>query len=246
MNMYLAGQDPSPFERQQIVRKELRPLILESFMQVNAKSVQMLPYYESYLLDSGAFSMLAGTAKKTDLKQYVDGFADYINLYKVKLYFELDIDPFIGYDEVKRIRKYLFDKTRVRPIPVWHKSRGIADFKQMCREYEYVALGGYVIKEFSRNEVKYFPQFIKYAHEQGAKIHGLGFTSLKMLPVCHFDSVDSTAWLSGVQFGYIYKFNGKTMTKINRPEGKRLNYKKAAVNNFVEWVKFQKYAKSHL
>ena len=116
----------------------------------------------------------------------------------------------------------------------------------MCRDYPYVALGGYVIKEFSRDEIRHFPKLISYAHKQGVKIHGLGFTSLKWLPVCHFDSVDSTTWLIGNRFGHIYKFNGKSMDKIGRPEGTRLNYKKAALNNFVEWVKFQKYAKNHL
>ena len=245
VDMYLAG-DPAPLKGQENIRKRLRPMILESFLQVNKNTVQFLSYYESYMLDSGAFSMLQGNVKEIDLKAYVDSYADYINLYKVKLYFELDIDSFIGYDKVKEIRKYLYDKTGVQPIPVWHKSRGIEDFKQMCRDYPYVALGGYVIKEFSKDEIKHFPKFISCAHKQGVKIHGLGFTSLKWLPVCHFDSVDSTTWLIGNRFGHIYKFNGKSMDRIDRPEGTKVNYKKAAINNFVEWVKFQKYAKNHL
>lgn len=245
VNMYLAGCDPAPIDQQESIRKKLKPMILESFLQVNKETVKFLPYYESYMLDSGAFSMLMGNAGQKDLKQYVDAFADYITTYKVNKYFELDIDPFIGYSEVKKIRDYLHKKTGVYPIPVWHKSRGIDDFKQMCKDYPYVAIGGYVAKEFSKTEIQHFPKLIRYAHQQGAKIHGLGFTALKLLPICHFDSVDSTAWVSGNRFGYVYKFDGKTMIKIDKPPGKRVDYKKVAVNNFVEWVKFQKYAKTH-
>jgi hypothetical protein len=245
VNMYLAGCDPAPIEQQESIRKKLKPMILESFLQVNKETVKFLPYYESYMLDSGAFSMLMGNAGQKDLRQYVDAFADYITTYKVDKYFELDIDPFIGYPEVKRIRDYLYKKTGVQPIPVWHKSRGIDDFKQMCKDYPYVAIGGYVSKEFSKTDIQHFPKLIRYAHQQGAKIHGLGFTALKWLPICHFDSVDSTAWVSGNRFGYVYKFDGKTMIKIDRPPGKRVDYKKVAINNFVEWVKFQRYAETH-
>lgn len=246
VNMYLAGFDPSPINEQENIRKKMRPLILESFLQVNESTTKFLPYYENYMLDSGAFSMLAGNVAKRDLTKYVDDYAEYINKYDIKLYFELDIDPFIGYSEVRRIRDYLHKKTGVPPIPVWHKSRGIDNFKEMCKEYEYVSIGGYVAGEFSKSEVGQFPKLIKYAHKQGAKIHGLGFTSLTLLPVCHFDSVDSTAWVSGNRFGHVYKFNGKTMVKINRPVGTRVDYKRVAINNFVEWVKFQRYAKTHL
>lgn len=245
VDLYLAGIDPISPNKQENLRQNLRPMILESFLQVNEKTVKFLPLYKSYMLDSGAFSMLTGKVGQKDLKQYVNAFADYIIEYKVDKYFELDIDPFIGYSEVRKIRDYLHKKTGVRPIPVWHKSRGIEDFKQMCKDYPYVAIGGYVSKEFGKDDIQHFPKLIRYAHQQGAKIHGLGFTALKWLPICHFDSVDSTAWLSGNRFGHVYKFNGKTMIKINKPDGKRVNNEVVAINNFVEWVKFQRYAEIH-
>lgn len=91
-----------------------------------------------------------------------------------------------------------------------------------------------------------FPQMIKEAHKNNCKVHGLGFTSLEWLPKCHFDSVDSTAWTTGNRFGFIYKFNGKTMIKVDCPEGKRLaDSRKAALQNYTEWIKFQKYAIDH-
>jgi hypothetical protein len=117
----------------------------------------------------------------------------------------------------------------------------------MCDEYPYVAIGGIAIKEISKNQYSAFPAMIKEAHRRGAKVHGLGFTSLKYLPKIHFDSVDSTAWTTGNRFGYIYRFDGKTMQKIDAPAGKKLaDSRKVALINYTEWIKFQKYAERNL
>ena len=117
----------------------------------------------------------------------------------------------------------------------------------MCKEYDYVAIGGLVTKEIASTEYKYFTWFINIAHKYGAKIHGLGFTNLKGLEKYHFDSVDSTSWTTGNRFGAVYKFNGRTMEKVNKKEGQRLADSKAvAIHNFTEWVKFQKWAERNL
>lgn len=245
MNIMLAGGGESRADELGEQRKKYKPYILESFLQTTEKSVKYLPYYGDYMLDSGAFSMLMGNAKKVDLKTYVDSYIAYIQKYNVQKFFELDIDPIVGYEEVLKIRKYIAEKVGRSPIPVWHKSRGMKDFIEMCKRYKYVAIGGYVSGEFAKGEVEKFPLLIKEAHSHGAKIHGLGFTQLKYLPRFHFDSVDSTAWVSGNRFGAVYKFNGKTMVKYNKPTGMRVKNKEVAINNFVEWVKFQEYAKTH-
>ena len=143
--------------------------------------------------------------------------------------------------------KKLESLTHRKCIPVWHRSRGLDEFIKMCKEYDYVALGGIAIKEISRKEYKYFPKLIKIAHDNGAKIHGLAFTSLKGITKYHFDSVDSTSWVSGNRFGKVYKFNGKTMIWYDKKEGQRLaDSRKVAVHNFKEWAKFAEYAKNNL
>ena len=130
---------------------------------------------------------------------------------------------------------------------VWHKLRGIEEFKTMCDEYEYAAIGGIVSKEITQDQYKAFPTLISEAHKRGCKLHGLGFTNLAWLPICHFDSVDSTAWTTGNRFGHVYKFNGKTMIKIDVPKGKRIaDSRKVALINYTEWIKFQKYAEKNL
>jgi len=121
------------------------------------------------------------------------------------------------------------------------------EFQNMCREYDYAAIGGIVSGEIKSNQYKAFPMMIDEAHKNGCKLHGLGFTTLSWLPKCHFDSVDSTAWTTGNRFGFIYQFTGTTMKKIDCPKGKRLgDSRKVALINYSEWIKFQQYAERNL
>ena len=249
MDVYIAG-----IEGREVTFKEETPedtfrksMILQSFFNANKFTEDaVIPNVSKFLLDSGAFSFFTGS-KDTDWDKYLRDYADFINRNKVDRFFELDIDSLVGYDKVLEMRKALEKMTDKPCIPVWHKSRGKEAFIQMCKDYDYVSIGGIVSKEISKAEYKYFPWFIDKAHKHGAKIHGLGFTVLADLPKYHFDSVDSTSWVSGNRFGTIYQFTGTTLIKHDRPEGTRLaDAKTVAVHNFTEWVKFQQYAKTHL
>lgn len=223
--------------------------ILQSFYYCNEFSEkEVIPRCERFLLDSGAFTFMNSVKKgNINWKEYIDKYIDFINRNNIKYFFELDIDVIVGYENVKKIRKYIEEKTNKKCIPVWHKSRGKEEYLKMCDEYDYVAIGGIVSKEITQKEYKYFTWFINEAHKRGAKVHGLGFTNLKGLEKYKFDSVDSTSWVSGNRFGGIYQFDGKTMVKFDKKEGQRLSDpKRVAVHNFKEWVKFAKYAENHL
>lgn len=252
MKIFLAGT----CTRQYCVRDHIdtvRPYILESFYYIDDVFEKMIPLFGDFLLDSGAFTFCGtGGFGSKRFEEYIEKYADFINRNKIKNFFELDVDSIVGYDKVLEYRKKLEKLTCKQCIPVWHISRGKNEFIKHCQEYSYVALGGYVaaIKANDPRQkayVKAYPWFIKQAHEYNSKIHGLGFTSLKGLENCHFDSVDSTAWTTGNRFGHIYKFDGKTMKKIDCPVGKRLSdARNVALINYREWIKFQKYADSHL
>lgn len=179
--------------------------------------------------------------------EYIKKYADFINRNNIENFFELDIDSVVGYKKVLEYRKLLEELTNKKCIPVWHKSRGINEFYKMCDKYDYVAIGGIVSKEITKGQYKYFSKLISEAHKRSAKIHGLGFTSLTNLEKYHFDSVDSTSWTLGNRIGAVYKFNGKTMKRFDPPKGKRLvNAKTISLFNYMEWVKFQKYAEANL
>ena len=223
--------------------------ILESFYYADEFTEKMIPYFGKFLLDSGAFTLFSNKNKGNNVvwEEYVDRYADFIVRNKVERFFELDIDKLIGYDRVLALRKRLEQKTGRQCIPVWHKFRGKEKFLRMCDEYKYVSIGGIVSKEITPDEYRYFPWFIDTAHKAGAKIHGLGFTALSLLPKYHFDSVDSTAWTTGNRFGAVYRFTGTTIEKLGKKPGQWFKDSRAvAINNFNEWVKFQKWAEVHL
>lgn len=250
MNLYLAGEHPVKNGRIAASRGG-HYNILESYYycRSNAFIPALIPHLKSFLLDSGAFTFMQGKAA-VNWDAYVEEYAAYIRKYDIDLFFELDIDAIVGLKEVERLRLKLEKLTGKKPIPVWHISRGKDYFVKMCKEYPYVAIGGIVTQEVPRAVYeKAFPWFIKTAHDNGAKIHGLGYTSIEGLHKYHFDSVDSTAWLYGNRGGYLYKFNPRTgmMEKYEAPQkGMRLKSTEAAMHNFLEWIKFQEYAEKHL
>lgn len=224
--------------------------ILESFYYCrdNAWMPKLIPHFKSFLLDSGAFTFMQGKAA-VDWRKYVEDYADFINRNTIDKFFELDIDSVVGLAEVERLRERLERLTGRKPIPVWHLSRGKEYFSDMCRSYPYVAIGGIVSQEIPRQKYEAaFPYFINTAHRNNCKIHGLGYTSVAGIHKYHFDSVDSTAWLYGNRGGYLYKFNPVKgiMDKIETPKGCRLKSQEAALHNFLEWNKFQKYTEKYL
>ena len=90
---------------------------------------------ELMLIDSGAHSFQKG--KKVDWVEYTKQYAEWIkqnDCSKILGYFEMDVDNIIGYEKVLELRKIL-EKASNKIIPVWHKNRGIEEYKQMCEKY---------------------------------------------------------------------------------------------------------------
>lgn len=223
------------------------PYLLESFYSLqNGKTLKRIIKHnkENFLLDSGAFTFMSGTGK-ADFDEYLTKYIDFINKYDIKYFFELDVDSVVGYDKVKEYRKRLEKETGKKCIPVWHKSRGKDEFLKMCDEYDYVAIGGIVTKEITKDQYPFFTWFLNEAHKRGCKVHGLGFTATKELHKYHFDTVDSTNWLSGGRFGQLHTFNGRYIESKSY-KNKRAVYKAIDSHNLKEWVKFQRYAEKNL
>ncbi len=57
-------------------------------------------------------------------------------------FFELDIDRIVGLEKVEEFRRRIESKTGKQSIPVWHSNRGWQYFVNMCKEYNYVSIGG--------------------------------------------------------------------------------------------------------
>lgn len=213
--------------------------MLESYYYVADWQTRNLHRFKSFMLDSGAYTFAYSPrtgGAGVDWDAYLDEYARYIVENGVELFMELDIDPLVGYPRVRELRSRLEALTGRRCIPVWHRERGWDDWLRTCEEYDYVAIGG--IADRGRTKVEpYLPRLTREAHRRGAKVHGLGYTSLANLLRSGLDSVDSAAWLSGNRGGYAYQWDGRTMRKIDRGPGQRANTRELARHNFMEWVK---------
>ena len=223
---------------------------LESFYSMEDWLLPTVHDCDFFMLDSGAFTFM-NTKKDTtvDFYEYVDRYAEFINQNNIEHFFEMDVDVVVGLQEVEKLRNRLEAKTGKQCIPVWHKDRGKEYFLSMCRDYNYISIGGIVTKEIPPSDYKYFAWFIDKAHEHDCQIHGLGFTNLRGLYEYHFDSVDSTAWLSGGRYGTLYRFNGTRLVNVDTDGRRRkedLSHEYIDRHNYYEWVKFQRYAAKRL
>lgn len=156
---------------------------------------------ELVMIDSGAHSFQKG--KKVDWVEYTKQYAQFIKEYdspKVVGYFEMDVDNAIGYDNVRALRKIL-ESVSDKIIPVWHDTRGVEDFKQMCKDYS----GKLIAFSGIRGEIKdeQYLMFLRYAREHGCKVHCLGMTRKKILDKVPFDYTDSSSWKQSGIFGRI-------------------------------------------
>ena len=222
---------------------------LESFYTIKEWEIPILKNSDFFLIDSGAFTFMSDLSKQPDFDAYLDKYICFINENNIQHFFELDLDSVVGIKEVERLRSRLESETGKKSIPVWHKSRGKDYFIKMCKSYEYVSIGGIVSNEIKPAEYIYFKWFIDTAHYYGCKIHALGFTDPKGMYAYPFDSVDSTAWTLGARYGLLYHFNGRAISRIS-PNNLRIKRsispKELDRWNCEEWVKFQRYADTHL
>ena len=218
------------------------PYMLESFFYFCNFQKPLIKTADLFLLDSGAFTFMNGANGKVNWDEYISKYIAFINENDVEHYFELDIDAIVGYEEVKRIRARIESETGKKSIPVWHKSRGMDEFKRLVKDYDYIAIGGFAIKHIKQNEYPIIRKMVQYAYESGTKVHGLGFTP-KEVTKYKFYSVDSTTWLSCRRFGSLFKYdNGQMRMVTPKNHGTRKDrQREIEVLTLKEWIKYQKY-----
>lgn len=244
VKVFLAGSGPE--NRIWIKRNNFDFFRLQTFFHISDHEKKIIHKYSDFLLDSGAFSFFGGA--KVDWNEYVTTYIDFINKYNVKHFFELDLYSIIGIPETEKLRTRIEKETGKQAIPVFHKMLGIEYYKTLCKNYKYIAISasGMYESKWTRQEPERLKKMVIYAKQKGVKVHGLGYTKIKMLSEIPFYSVDSTAWMSGGRFGVIHTFNGIGFNQQKKPPKHRVKSQKTMDHNFNEWVKFQKYANANL
>ena len=201
---------------------------------------------EEVMIDSGAHSFHQG--KKVDWLEYTKEYAKFIQAYdcpKVVGFFEMDIDP-AGYPysyvlELREILENVSDKI----IPVWHKNRGLDEFKKMCRDYsgKVVAITGFRNEDIKDEQ---YMMFLKYAKKHDCIVHCLGMTRKRILDKVPFDYVDSSSWKQQGIFGRI-DGHGKVTREFSKNKREvvfKENYiqaTKMAIKYYEKWKNVCKY-----
>ena len=127
MKLFLAGT----FIAEELTKKYKPLYVLESFYYIKPWQIQEMSNWKMFLLDSGAFTFLhAAERKRVDWDAYLSKYIAFIKANGIEYFFELDIDAIVGYESVKAMRRRLESETERRCIPVWHRSRGLEEFKR--------------------------------------------------------------------------------------------------------------------
>ena len=247
MKVFLSGFDTNIGNALQVVKANNTriPFALASFYCIQKGAYDnfktTLEHCDEMLIDSGAHSFQKG--KKVPWEEYTDKYAQFIKEHdcdKILGYFEMDVDNQIGYDRVLQLRKKLLAVTD-KIIPVWHKNRGIDEFKKMCHETK----GNIVAVTGFRNEDiidKQYGAFVKYAWSCGKKIHCLGMTRTKVLDKIPFDYVDSSSWKQKAVYGGMLQWDSKRRKLVDIDVPKRtLKTNDMFYQNLEAYIEFVKH-----
>ena len=189
---------------------------------------------ELVIIDSGAHSFQKG--KHVDWVEYTKEYAEWIKQFdrpNVVGYFEMDVDNIIGYDKVLELRKIL-ESASDKIIPVWHKNRGLEDFKKMCKDYsgKVIAITGFKNEDIKDEQ---YLMFLKYARKYNCKVHCLGMTRKKILDKVPFDFSDSSSWLQHTIYGR--SLDGRKLPKMKGEEDRKNQF----AHNYLLAMKMQEY-----
>lgn len=220
--------------------------------ELDGKAKGLLKKFKNVMVDSGAFSFMSGTEtkiKKEDIDKFVEGYGKWLGDNKgyYDYFEEMDLDFLFPMDIIEEWRRFLEECAGRKSIPVWHINRGIDYWKQMVKDYDYVAVGGLVTGEITEME-KYAHFLIDIAHNNNCKVHGLGYTKTRLLRYIPWDSADSSTWIFGGKSGVFSYFNGEECLNLklkNLKRSSKINYIKFFEINAQAWGAYSKYIEGY-
>lgn len=237
MKIFLSAVETNPDTLPKVVEMGYKPMWnLMSYYYVKTNDPvfnYVCDHSEEVLIDSGAHSIMAG--KRMQFDKYTIDYGSWIKEHdraNILGFFEMDIDDVIGVKKVDEYREYLYSCSN-KIIPVWHPIRGIDAFKKMCKEQRnrnrIVAIPGFR-NECEKNEN--YGMFIKYAWDNGCKIHCLGGTRKSIIDKFPFDYVDSSSWKQEIVYGRLKGCSSKL------PKGVSAN--NFMPQSYIQWMDVQR------
>lgn len=222
--------------------------ILTSFQYRDALHEYKPCQFRHFMADSGAFTAM-NAGKKIDEK-YINAYIQWVRQNNIRDYIEMDLDEVIGYEKTLEIRKKIESEIGYPSIPVWHFERGEEGWKQMCDQYDYVAISLSRLTKTSKWLQRYNFEplrfFLAEARKRGARVHALGCNDLALLRKYHFFSADSSTHTLGRRFGQVLQFKNGEMSNINKARNYKIDSHKADRNNIKQMIGVMDYAETHL
>lgn len=165
--------------------------------------------------DSGAYSAWA-KGENIDVR----GYAEWLHRWKDWFHVYANLDVKASMKEGLENQSYL-ESEGLEPIPVYHTGEPWSVFVDMCKEYDYIGLGGIAghHNTTSPEMLRWFVKCFKMAREHNVKLHGFGITKWRILKTFPWHSVDSTSWGSGFRFGSVPLFDHRRGNLITLPLG---------------------------
>ena len=210
-------------------------------------------------LDSGAYS--ADTlGSEISLEEYRDHCLEHADRYETIA--ALDV---IGDARASRRNWEAMRDAGVDCIPTFHAGEPWDDLVELLEATDHIALGGVARRVYLGNQSRvmaWIARCFRTVEEvrPGARVHGFGMTSTRIMASFPWDSVDSTSWLAARRFAVGFWRDGARIRQFRRgeegrvppevaerflsltvgaPGGNSLRYAPLLVNNarvLTEWV----------
>lgn len=187
------------------------PNILESYHYVDKQKVvdDMRREGAKVFLDSGAFSAWnIGTV--IDLPGYCDYIKRNLDILRVEdgLVMASVLDAVGDAQKTYQNQKHM-EFLGAKPLPCFHKGEDERWLMQYLEEgYEYITIGGMVGSSVEQLRIWLDRMWDRYLAPGGkplVKVHGFGMTSVELMEIYPWYSIDSSSWIQSAAFGNIVR-----------------------------------------
>ena len=148
-----------------------------------------------------------GKHKREDIDKLRDSvIAEYVNYVKRH---RKEWDWYVTFDYTHdseicwAMQKYL-EKSGIHPVPVYHSGEDTDWFESYCREgYKLIGIGGTVQRRGYAQTRMVLDRIFDIAAKYNVKLHGFGITSLALMLMYPWYSVDSASWVKIAAYGSV-------------------------------------------
>lgn len=211
------------------VLKEEGARIMLSYGCCRSSVHQILPHFNSAMLDSGAYQLqtLGERAPRyINPHQYAAWLMEVLPKYSDKIdgYFTLDM---MGNVRETCRNQRILESYGLKPIPVWHHGESLKCLRCFCSHYELVGIGG-IAKRHAEKEIEVLLDYLNNCY-RGQKFHllGLGMTAAKCPHFSKLYALDCSTWsLQPARFGHLVAIKDGIPKTIDPGEEKRNELKR--------------------